>query len=151
MISAYRIVKLEASIRLGGALRKNAIVPDALFGLRFNGEEESYLMLEIDRGEMPVERYKNAQRTYFAKKMLTYYEANRQQRHVHDLGIENFRVLTVTTTSERVERMLSALNGITEGRGSNMFLFTDVANLAASNPIDLEWMSGKREAVRLTD
>ena len=59
--------------------------------------------------------------------MLTYYEANRQQRLVHDLGIENFRVLTVTTTSERIERMLAALNGITEGRGSNMFLFTDVA------------------------
>ena len=146
-----RLVKLEASIRLNGALRKNAAVPDALFGLRFNDEEKSYFMLEIDRGEMPVERYKNAQRTYFAKKMLTYYEANRQQRHVHDLGIENFRVLTVTTTSERVERMLAALNGITEGRGSNMFLFTDVAKLAAGNPLDLQWVSGKREAVRLTD
>jgi hypothetical protein len=47
--------------------------------------------------------------------------------------------------------MLAALNGITEGRGSNMFLFTDVATLAANNPIDLEWVSGKREAVRLTD
>jgi hypothetical protein len=146
-----RMVKLEASIRLGGALRKNAIVPDALFGLRFNNEVESYFMLEIDRGEMPVERYKNAQRTYFAKKMLTYYEANRQQRHVHDLGIENFRVLTVTTTSDRIERMLSALTGITEGRGSNMFLFTDVAKLTAGNPLDLEWVSGKREPVRLTD
>jgi hypothetical protein len=52
---------------------------------------------------VPVERYKNAQRTYFAKKMLTYYEANRQQRHVHDLGLEHFRVLTVTTTPERVD------------------------------------------------
>jgi len=110
-----RLVKLEASIRLNGALRKNAAVPDALFGLRFNDEEKSYFMLEIDRGEMPVERYRNAQRTYFAKKMLTYYEANRQQRHVHDLGIENFRVLTVTTSADRVERMLAALNGITEG------------------------------------
>ena len=144
-----RLVKLEASIRLNGALRKNAVVPDALFGLRFNDEEKSYFMLEIDRGEMPVERYKNAQRTYFAKKMLTYYEANRQQRHVHDLGIENFRVLTVTTTPERVERMLTALNGITEGRGSNMFLFTDQMTLATSNPLDLAWLSGKRQAVRL--
>jgi hypothetical protein len=85
-----RMVKLEASIRIGGALRKNAIIPDALFGLRFNDKVESFFMLEIDRGEMPVERYKNAQRTYFAKKMLTYYEANRQQRHVHDLGSRIF-------------------------------------------------------------
>jgi hypothetical protein len=132
-----RMVKLEASIRLGGALRQNAIVPDALIGLRFTDETESYFMLEVDRGEMPVERYKNAQRTYFAKKMLTYYEANRQQRRVHDLGRHNFRVLTVTTTSELLERMLSALGGITEGKGSNMFLFADVVKLAADNPLDL--------------
>ena len=60
---------------------------------------------------MSVERYKNAQRTYFAKKMLTYYEENRQGRHKHDLGIENFRVLTVTTKQARVEQMLNALAG----------------------------------------
>src|ERR1700680_3901185 len=146
-----RLGKLEASIRMGGVLRKNAVIPDALFGLRFNEDEESYFMLEIDRGEMPVERYKNAKRTYFAKKMLTYYEANRQQRHVHDLGIANFSVLTVTTKATRVEQMLDALNGITNGRGSNMFLFADQAAFMASNPLELEWVSGKREAVRLTD
>jgi hypothetical protein len=136
---------------MGGVLRKNAVIPDALFGLRFNEDEESYFMLEIDRGEMPVERYKNAQRTYFAKKMMTYYEANRQQRNVHDLGIPNFRVLTMTTTPERVERMLAALDGITEGRGSNMFLFADQAAFMVSNPLELQWVSGKRETVRLTD
>lgn len=146
-----RLVRVEASVRLNGSLRRNAVVPDALFGLRFDNEEESYFMLEIDRGEMPVERYANAQRTYFAKKMLTYYEANRQRRHVHDLGIENFRVLTVTTGPERVVRMIKALEGVTDGRGSNIFLFTDRGALTGSNPLDLEWVSGKREAVRLTD
>jgi hypothetical protein len=44
------------------------VVPDALLGLRFKEEEESYFMLEIDRGEMPIDRYKNLHRTYFAKK-----------------------------------------------------------------------------------
>jgi len=43
-----RLVKLEASIRIRGALRKNAVVPDALFGLRFNNRD-SYFMLEVDR------------------------------------------------------------------------------------------------------
>jgi hypothetical protein len=83
--------------------------------------------------------------------MLTYYEANRQQRHVHDLGILIFRVLTVTTNRERVERMLAALDTITNGRGSNVFLFADQAALTASNPLDLEWVSGKGERVRLTN
>jgi DNA-binding transcriptional ArsR family regulator len=146
-----RLVRVEASIRLNGMLRKNSVIPDALFGLRFYDEEESYFMLEIDRGEMPVERYTNTQRTYFSKKMLTYYEANRQRRHVHDLGLENFRVLTVTTGSERIERMIEALEEITDGRGSNVFLFTDRETLTASNPLDLKWISGKRGAVRVTD
>jgi len=146
-----RQVRLEASIRIGGSLRKNAVVPDALFGLQVPGGGESYFMLEVDRGEMPVERYKNTYRTYFAKKMATYHEASRQQRHVYDLGIENFRVLTVTTGKGRVEKMLSALDIITGGKGSNLFLFVDQATLAASNPLQVKWMSGKRQRLRLGD
>lgn len=146
-----RLVRLEASIRLGGNLKKNSVVPDALFGLRINDERECFFMVEIDRGEMPIERYRNTQRTYFSKKMLTYYEANRQQRHVHDLGIENFRVLTVTTDQRRVENMLSSLNAITDGKGSNMFLFVDQATLAGSNPFAVRWMSGKGHHVQIAD
>lgn len=146
-----RLVRVEATVRIGGALRKNAVIPDALFGLRFSNKRESYFMLEVDRGEMPIERYKNMHRTYFAKKMLTYYEANRQQRHVYDLGIENFRVLTVTTDKARIEKMLQALNTITDGKGSNIFLFTDQATLAANNPLEMAWVSGKGGSVRITD
>jgi len=82
--------------------------------------------------------------------MLTYYEANQQQRHVRDLDSRIF-ALTVTTAPERVERMLASLEAITEGRGSNMFLFADQAALLAANPLDLEWVSEKRERVRVTD
>jgi hypothetical protein len=37
------------------------------------------------------------------------------------------------------------------GQGSSMLLFTDEAALAASNPLDVEWVSGKGEFVRLAD
>ena len=109
-------------------------MPDALFGLRFNDETESYFMLEIDRGEMPIERYKNMQRTYFAKKMLTYYEANRQQRHVHDLGIENFRVLTVTTDGPRIKKCW----------GRSMPLLMARAQIYFCLPIKLRWRTAVR-------
>ena len=132
-------------------MRKNGVVPDALFGLRFSDESESYFMVEIDRGEMPVERFRNQYRTYFAKKIVTYLEANRQERHVYDLGIENFRVLTVTTDGPRVEKMQSALRTVTDGRGSNMFLFIDYATLAQSNPLDALWISGKGEFIRIAE
>jgi hypothetical protein len=144
-------LRVEASIRLDGLMKRNAVLPDALFGLRFTGDEETYFMLEVDRGEMPVERHTGMERTYFSKKMLTYYEANRQRQHVRDWGIEHYRVATVTTTPERVQQMLEALRAITDGRGSNMFLFTDERMLAASTPLDIEWVSGKGELVRLTD
>ena len=144
-----RLVRLEASVRIAGVLKRNSVVPDALFGLRMNDEKESFFMVEIDRGEMPVERFKNTQRTYFSKKMLTYYEANRQQRHVHDLGLDNFRVLTVTTDRRRVDKMLETLDAITEGRGSNMFLFVDQATLADSNPLAVQWLSGKGGSVQI--
>jgi hypothetical protein len=32
-----------------------------------------------------------------------------------------------------------------------MFLFTDELTLAAGNPLDIEWVSGKSELGRLTD
>ena len=149
--SGEQRVRLAASIRLGGVLKRNAVLPDALFGLRFHDEEESYFMLEIDRGEMPIDRQKGLHSTYFAKKMLTYYEANQQRRHVCDLGLENFRVATVTTTAKRVDKMLTALRTITDSRGSSMFLFTDETQLTAANPLEVKWISGKGEFVRLTD
>src|SRR5437870_5855660 len=98
---------------------------------------------------MPIERYKSAYRTYFAKKMLTYYEANRQRRHVHDLGIENFRVLTVTTNTARIDRMLTALDSLTNGKGSNLFLFADFETLGASNPLEATWLTGKGERTQI--
>jgi hypothetical protein len=100
---------------------------------------------------MPVERYSDLYRTYFAKKLLTYYEASRQQQYIHYLGIRSFRAATVTTTPARVDQMLEALNRITEDSGSSMFLFTDEHALGASNPLHVEWVSGTGEFVRLTD
>ena len=48
-------------------------------------------------------------------------------------------MLTVTTTPVRLEKMLAALRSMTDGRGSNMFLFADQMSLAASNPPEVTW------------
>jgi hypothetical protein len=147
-----RRIRLEASIRLGGTQKKNAVIPDGFFGLRFlNEEQESYFMYEKDRGEMPIERRKNLQGTYIAKKLLTYYEASRQRVHVHELGIPNFRVLVETTTPDRVEQMLEVLGDITDGKGSNIFLFIDERALAESDPLAANWISGKGSRIRIID
>jgi hypothetical protein len=40
---------------------------------------------------------------------------------------------------------------ITEGRGSNFFLFADREALATANPFQIDWMTGKGEHVKLSD
>jgi hypothetical protein len=126
--------------------------PDELFGLRFlKTEEETYFMLEYDRGGMPVERYRSKQQTYFAKKEAIYLAANREGIHIKELGIPNFRVATVTTTRSRVDEMADSLYRLTNGKGLNMFLFIDEAALARSNPIEAMWTTGKRTTLCLFD
>jgi hypothetical protein len=147
-----RRVRLSAKVRIDGDLKEQSVDPDELFGLSFaQAGKESYFMFERDRGEMPVTRHKSKEQTYYAKKMLIYHEANRQGVHSRELGIPHFRVATVTTTPGRVEQMIAAQREITHGKGSNMFLFTDEATFAASNPLDVEWLSGKGERIRITD
>jgi Replication-relaxation len=147
---ASQRIHLQARIALGQTQRTCGVMPDGFFGLHFLSDQtEAYFMYEKDRGEMPITRYKNMYGTYVSKKLLTYYEVSRQRRHVSELGIPNFRVLVETTTAERVEQMIKAVEEFTGGQGSNIFLFADERSLADSNPLDYEWSSGKRQAVNL--
>jgi hypothetical protein len=145
-----RRVRLTAKVRLDGAPQLLSVDPDEVFGLR-GAKKATYFMFEYDRGEMPVHRRKNKEQTYFAKKLLAYHAANREGEHVRELGMPNFRVATVTTTPQRVAQMIEAQNEITDGRGSNLFLFTDRDSLAASTPLEVQWTTGKGELVRLSD
>ena len=138
-----------------GRKEVSSVVPDGLFGLSFPDETASYFLLEIDRGTIPLRRTDSlgtaAWRKNITFKLETYYHGWRAERHVAQLGLKQVRVLMVTSSGERMEHMLSVLDGVTEGRGSAFFLFADHATLAASNPLDAEWVSGKRERVKLTD
>jgi hypothetical protein len=47
--------------------------------------------------------------------------------------------------------MLDALSDVTNGKGTELFLFIDEVTLGSSNPLDAEWMPGKGNLARLTD
>jgi hypothetical protein len=147
-----RRVRLVVKVRIDGAHKLLSVDPDELFGLRnVASGKESYFMLERDRGEMPVHRRKSKDQTYYAKKMLAYHEANRVGEHVQELGLRSFRTLTVTTSPARVKQMIEAQREMTDGRGSNLFLFIDDATLLKSNPLDAPWLTGKGKLSHLTD
>lgn len=147
-----RRVRLIVKVRIDGEHKLLSVDPDELFGLRFlEAGKESYFMLERDRGEMPVHRRNNKDQTYYAKKMLAYHEANRVGEHVQELALPSFRVLTVTTSRSRVEQMIEAQKEMTDGRGSNLFLFIDDQALLKDGPLMATWETGKGKFCRIVD
>ena len=148
--SAREPLRWEAVSVERGKRERWSAVPDGLFGLTFADETAAYFLLECDRGSIPITRSVGDHRS-FRRKLKTYYDGWRAQRHLEQFGVKQMRVLTVTTSRERVRNMVSAVHSITEGRGSKFFLFVDRETLAASDPLSVEWVSGKGERVRLTD
>jgi hypothetical protein len=147
-----RRIRLYANVKVDGEHKLLSVDPDEAFGLRLaEAQKESFFFLERDRGGMPVFRRKHKEQTYFAKKMQTYYEANKAGEHQREFGLPNFRVLTVTTTKERVAQMIEAQEEIVGGRGSNLFLFIDDESLQGSNPLEMRWVTGKGKQVRLCE
>lgn len=133
-----------------GKRERWTVVPAGLFGLSFADGAAAYFLLELDRGTIPISRSGEDHRS-IRRKLKTYYDGWRAQRHLEQFGVKQMRVLTVTSSQERMHNMVGAVRGITEGRRSNFFLFVDRGTLAASNPLVVEWVSGKGERVRLTD
>lgn len=130
------------------------VAPDACFGLHFldrpEGRNHAYFFLEADRATMPIVR-NNVRQTSFVRKMTAYAETWKQGIHTAVYGIKNFRVLTVTSSAERVGNLIQANRDLGNGQGSRLFLFTDTATFrAAEDPLALEWHSGQGETrVRL--
>jgi hypothetical protein len=107
--------------RFGGLYNKlgiSSVVADGLFGLVFSDNTAAYFLLEMDRGSMPVARSRFDQ-TSFKRKLVVYWEAWKQGRHVEHFGLKLVRVLTVTEGAERADRMVDLVFDLTGGRGSS--------------------------------
>jgi len=146
----WRVERIER-----GRREITTVVPDGLFALTFPDDTAAYFLLEVDRGTIPINRTDAegtaAWRKNIRYKLETYYDGWKAGRHVEQFGVKQVRVLTVTSSAKRVENMLATVDEITEGRGSNFFLFADRAQLATSDPLNAEWVSGKGERMRLVD
>lgn len=127
-----------------------SVVPDGLFGLSWPDGTASYFLLELDRGTIPISRRGYDHRS-IRRKLKTYYDGWRSERHVEQFGLKQMRVITITSSPERAHNMVRTLRDITEGRGSNFFLFIDQQSLQHVNPLDALWISGKGDQVGLAD
>jgi protein involved in plasmid replication-relaxation len=141
----------QVEVRRGGKPYRLGVEPDRIFGLHFEGELEgrnlAFFFLEADRGTMPVVR-KDLGQTSLRRKLVCYQETWQQGLHKTHLGIPNFRVLTVTTSRERVEHLVEACRSL-GGGGSRLFLFADQEALGSGDILSYEWMNGRGEIVQL--
>lgn len=101
------------------------VIPDRVFGLQAADGTQSWFVLEADRATMPVSR-RDLDRSSFRRKMLAYHATWAQDLH-RQFAWQRFRVLTVTTDSERIPAMIEACQRLKQGQG--LFLFTDAKAL----------------------
>ena len=140
-------VNVSSSLTLG-------VIPDRVFALEFPGESgtrnRQFFFLEADRGTMPVTR-RNLSQTSFHRKLLAYEATWAQSIHRTRFGFNRFRVLTVTTSAERVTSLVNACSQLKRGQG--LFLFADHTIL--ENPGEIVsriWQTGRRgETASLLD
>lgn len=151
--------KVTAKVRYEQRDYTLSLMPDTVLALELGqgseGERVNFY-LEADRGTMPVMRKSRSlgrdhRQTSILGKLLTYYQAWRDGHHKERYGWDNFRVIFVTTSPERVATMLDAVNEITNGRGSALFLFASVDELAGGDPLKHLWLNGKGERLCLGD
>ncbi len=144
------LFRWQVDVRRDEKTHRLGVEPDRVFGLRFDGQPENrnraFFFLEADRGTMPVAR-RGLEQTSFLRKLLAYRETWRQGLHKTHLGIPNFRILTVTTTKERVGHLVEACRSL--GVGSRLFLFTDEERLGRGDLLAHEWVNGRGEEMRL--
>lgn len=121
-------------------IRLNSI-PDRIFALEpADGGNRTYFFLEADRGTMPVIRNGLAQSSFY-RKLIAYEATWSQGLHRSLLGIDRFRVVTVTTSGERVRSLVEACSQLKRGRG--LFLFAD-PSILSEGILTAAWQTGRQ-------
>jgi DNA-binding Lrp family transcriptional regulator len=140
----------QVEVSEGEKLHRLGVEPDRVFGLRFAGRPPgrdcAYFFLEADQGTMPVTRRTLVQ-TSFRRKLVAYRETWRQGLHRSHLGIPNFRVLTVTTSEERMRHLVAGCRSL--GSAERLFLFADQKALGRRDILRHEWVNGRGEVLHL--
>ena len=131
-----------------GIGKKLGVIPDRVFGLEFTGAggetTRAVYFLEADRGTMPAMRQSLSQSSFY-RKMLAYEATWTRTLHRSRLGLNRFRVLTVTSSPERVKTLVEACRQLERGRG--LFLFSDADSFRGqANPLALPWISAREDA-----
>jgi hypothetical protein len=137
--SELRSLHLKVIIpRFRGA--KIPMIPDGLFSICEGGRAEHFF-LEADRGTMGLPEIK--------KKMLSYIHFYIKGIHRDVFKLPYFRVLFITTSAQRIQRIMSELREI--ALCPNMFLFSQWSQISPESVLGKIWLKCRGQDVSLLD
>jgi len=106
--------------------RKQFLIPDALFIIRFRGRGH-FFMLEMDRGTISSK--------WMVARYQAYYDWWRNKGYKSDFKVSSVRILTVTQSQKRMENLIKGCCHVKEsGAGSALFWFTTMKHVDIFNP-----------------
>ena len=118
------------------------VTPDYAFAIRYpDGGFRAYLV-ECDRGTMPVDRADLLQ-TSLKRKFLAYAAAKRGDLQQVHFGWKTFRVLFITSNSERAANMLTKIRECVPEHVRNLFLVADRPSLSLFDFIAYPWRDAR--------
>jgi len=128
------------------------VIPDDVFALEYSavgGDKQRVLFfVESDRSTMPIER-RDLSKTSFRRKLLAYEATWLQKIHKTRFDSNRFRVLTITTSPERVKHLVETCLKLKHGKG--LFLFIDLTTFRTDNVLLAPWQTGRGGFARLID
>ncbi|MCW0218075.1 MAG: replication-relaxation family protein, partial [Prosthecobacter sp.] len=127
-------LKWSITLKTGREVLKTWQIPDGAFSLQSPDREPQYLILEVDRGTMPVIR-RGLSQSSFHRKILSYKEARRQGVLWSRFQIPTFRVLVVAESRKRLASLQQATASTFRRGESEMFLFAVASELLANQDL----------------
>lgn len=147
--------QITARVELKGQIQDMSfnLEPDQVFGLS-TPNQRALFFLEIDLAVMPA-MAANLSRSSFYKKVVGYTESGQQELYSKTFGFKSARVLTITTSAERMNRLIETVK-VADPRGQNseMFLFAQAQDFTLDNPshvLTKAWQNARGQTVSLLD
>lgn len=132
-----RILKIRHSESVAivdehGQLHETTVVPDAYMSLRVEGDHGLYFWIEADRATMTVQS-SSLQKRSWARKIRSYQAYVQSQPFARLYPTTRIRVLSVTTTAERLDNLKAATESV---GGQNRYWFTTYDQLRPETALD---------------
>jgi hypothetical protein len=149
-VTTWRVPVMEE-----GKIYEVGVSPDDACRLIFHREPKPHnfanFFPEADRATEPNDT-DTAREVYLYRKGLAYYFTYMLGIHTELFGFKEFRVPILTTSAERVKNLIEVYKRFNNGKGSELFLFTDLTSLRASpHVLEHEWVNGRGERVTILD